>query len=286
MRNILAIKIKKLGTRLSNYLDNLEEGKPIAYDKFLATLPAKYKFRHQQLFEREHVGNGRYYVKFIDPETLVELRTFASIPLSRVEAASQGDSHLQRVSAQHILVHHQNSIDLPDVVRVTKDEKGNYTNIDMRFSIKPLAIVIENEENFYQYREMLLLCKTMLGLKLSSDLSDIDVYYGSGWRVASEGMIFILQQYETVHCAFDYDLAGLRMIETLANQLNGKVVPLFTDDFFIYQDKFNKVPDNVDDLYIAAEIAIKLGSESLAYTIKTKRHFMEQEQLLGGEKSE
>jgi hypothetical protein len=258
---------------LNNYLEKIRRGQPINYEAFLKKLPENVRRRHRDLFATEKVGGNRWLVTVLDYAAFAELLRLAEAPTSRVDAAKKGNSHRHGTEVSFLLVYHQClSSSRPDVVVVGDG------SVDVGFTPARSVLVVENERNFYQYRQMLGFASVAMGAYL--DLANCDVVLGGGNRITRGANLAWLQGYEDVFCAFDYDAGGLQMFSTMAAALGQKARFVQPDDWLPWRERFRKIPDSTERFTKAVSLAEKLGFFPLADAFRATGKFMEQEMIL------
>ncbi len=255
------------------YLKQIESGKPIDFPRLLACLPADYKHQGQDIFAGEKVSANRWRVSILDEVAFKVLQGLSAKPLNRLHAGRLGDTHKVATSATCLLVYHAGLTDpRPDVVYLdeTRSVQG--------FTSKKQLLIIENEENFFQYRKMLESLNWMLGSQW--ELTEFDLVLGSGNKVTARLHYQWLEQYNKIYCAFDFDLGGLTMFATLHKQLGDKVELVGPKDYTRWLPLFRKKPETTDKWIKAMVLAEQLGFEELASAFRRTSKFMEQEVLL------
>ena len=263
-------------TSLRFYLEKIRDGKAINYDQFLLKLPAHYHSSRTTIFQTKLISAKpkKWEVKCADDDIFNKLWALSTTPKSKIQSTHLGDSHKHPVSANLLMVYHQSLGEslCPSIVYVSGQ------NILQTFQSKKRLILIENEENFIQHRAF---CQTLSQLS-SRDItiSDTDVALGGGNRVTSRFLINWYSHYDEILCAFDYDLGGLRMFDTLQKKLKTKVHFIQPTDYRIILNFFNKRPEHDGKLLKAINLAEQLGFPQLSKTFFNTRHFMEQESLL------
>lgn len=258
---------------MNDYLEKVIKGQAINYEAFLKKLPGDFRRRHRELFATEKVGANRWRVTVLDKAAFESLQEQASAPLSRVDAAKKGDSHRHGTGVNFLLVYHRLCPgNRPDSVVVTKDF------VDIGFSPAPSVLVVENERNFYHYRQMLAFAGKCLGQPL--DLTDCDIVLGAGKRITRAADLNWLKGYDEVFCAFDYDAGGLQMFSTIQSVLGAKACFLQPVEWQPWLSRFRKTPDSTERFTRALSLAEDLGFMPLAQAFRATGKFMEQEMIL------
>ena len=258
---------------LKNYLNQIVAGKAINYNKFLKILPPQYQHRKHELFSTELLAPNSWKVIFLDDQVRTDLFSIAEKPTSRIHAADQGDSHRISTTVSYLLAYHEHSPDKrPDIVYL--DEVQTIQG----FKSKKLLLLVENEENFFQYAFMCSAVSLALGESVS--LKNTDIALGSGMKVSTELNVKWYKNYDRVLCAFDYDLAGLQMYSSIKDRLQEKAIFVQPNDYSNWLSSFKKVPESAAKLQKARELAVRLGFTELSQVFTETRKFMEQELML------
>jgi hypothetical protein len=258
---------------LNDYLEKILKGRAINYEAFLKKLPDALRRRHRELFATEKVGGNRWQVTILDEAAFAALQRQAAAPSSRLDAAKKGDSHRHGTDVSFLLVyHHAVTGNRPDSVVITED------SVDIGLRPAPRVLVVENERNFYHYRQMLAFAGDCLGQAV--DLTNCDVVLGGGNRITRAADLNWLAGYDEVHCAFDYDAGGLQMFASVRSALGDKACYLQPADWQPWLSRFRKTPDTTERFTKAIMLAEDLGFASLAQAFRATGKFMEQEMIL------
>ncbi len=258
---------------MNNYLQKILHGQPINYEAFLKKLPEPFRRRHREIFATEKVQTNRWLVTVLDEVAFASLQNAVASPVSRVDAARKGNSHRHGTEVSFLLAYHQRlASSRPDVVVIDGD------SADMGFQRAPCVLVVENERNFYCYRQMLTFASGMLGREL--DLEACDVVLGGGNRVNRAVVLDWLGGYDEVLCAFDYDAGGLQMFSTVSAVLGKTARFVQPADWQPWLTHFHKIPDSTERFTKALSLAEDLGFVSLAQAFRATGKFMEQEVIL------
>ena len=148
----------------------------------------------------------------------------------------------------------------------------------MGFQRARCVLIVENEHNFHQYRQMLNFASEALGKPL--ELSGCDVVLGGGNRITRGAILDWLQGYEEVFCAFDYDAGGLQMFSMIAASLGDKARFVQPRDWQPWLGRFRNTPDSTERFTRAISLAEGLGFNILAEAFRSTGKFMEQEMIL------
>ncbi|GAA0850497.1 hypothetical protein GCM10009113_32040 [Marinobacter szutsaonensis] len=258
---------------MKHYLEKIRRGQPINYEAFLRKLPEDIRRKHRDIFRPEKVSGNGWVVHILVPSVFAELEQSSAAPVSRAHAAEQGDSHRHGTGHSFLLVYRKGlASDRPDTVVVSE------SGADCGFPLKSSAMVIENEENFFEYRRMLAFASACENASLG--LENCDVVLGGGNRITRRACMAWLNQYQRVYCAFDYDAGGLQMFATMADYLGEKAGFVQPRSLESWLPKFRKVPGNTERFTRAIRLAENLGFSSLATAFRETGKFMEQEMIL------
>jgi hypothetical protein len=260
---------------LQKMLLHIEQGKPVNYQKLLQLLPPAFYQQRQQLFKVNSRGAGKWQVQVADAALFAQLKQSALAPADRITASWQGDSHQAPTSHSFLLVYHdQLSHDRPDLVLAAG---GNTVSLSYDFTAKPALVLIENEENFFAYSQVLRLSSQMLAKPFS--LSCCDVALAAGSRIGSALLTPFLQQYQQIWCAFDFDAAGLEIFDHLHKRYGTAVQLVCPPELTPWQHGFraNAKPAQLEKALALAEQHRLFG---LAAAFRQHKAFLEQEILL------
>ncbi|WP_100640812.1 hypothetical protein [Marinobacter salexigens] len=258
---------------MSDYIQKILRGQPINYEAFLKKLPEPFRGRHRHLFATKKVQANRWLITVLDETAFAELQNVMETPGSRVEAAMKGNSHRHGTGVSFLLVYHQGlDSNRPDVVVIGK------ASVDAGFQQARSVLVVENERNFYHYRQMLSFASMALGRHLA--LAECDVVLGGGNRITRGAVLEWLKGYEDVFCAFDYDAGGLQMFSTMTAPLADRVHFVQPSNWQPWLSRFRKAPDTTERFTRAIGLAEGLGFVSLAEAFRKTGKFMEQELVL------
>ena len=257
---------------IQQYINQIKAKKPINFSRFIGLLPELYNKQKHKFFDITLQAPQRWLVT-CTTETMQDIETLALRPSSRIQAAEMGDSHQLSVSSGFLLVYHDALSDIrPDVVYLEQD---SYLQ---GFKPKKNLLIVENEENFFLPTIMLKLAEKFTQRQF--DLTNMDIVLGSGTRATSALARSWYQQYENIYCAFDYDLAGLKMYRALKTNLTTSVQFLQPHSYGEYEHYFKMDPKKHSKLMECINLAEQLGFTALAETVQKHKKFMEQEMLL------
>ncbi len=350
---------------LQKYLQQIQAGKAVNYQKLLALLPPAFYQQRAKLFKVKASGAGKWQVSIADAQLFAALMQSAEAPADRVTASWQGDSHQALTSHSYVLVYHPaqwagGSSAEPATPSATvgapalpagappEDDASLLTSAELAALLEPLAqpalsaaelpaaalsatalsatalsaaapaastvappparhgllrpelvlagtdpngqlqlsqgfvsqktlLLIENEENFFRFREVLALCGQMLADTLTPAQTDVALAAGS--RIGSALLSPFLQQYTQVWCAFDFDAAGLEIFDHLHKRYGDKVRLVCPPDLTPWLEHFRAQakPAQLDK---AVQLADHHRLYGLSQALLTRKLFLEQEVLL------
>lgn len=265
---------------LLKYLQNVQQGKAVNYQKLLALLPPAFYQRRTELFKVKASGAGKWQVSIADAALFDALLQSAQAPADRVTASMQGDSHRVQTSHCYLLVYHAGcSGPRPDLVLASGSAEGTgQAVLNIGFTPKPTLLLIENEENFFRYSQVLSLCRQMLVQPF--DLAHGDVALAAGSRIGSALLSPLLAGYQQIFCAFDFDSAGLEVFDHLVKRYGDKVRFVVPPDLTPWLAGFRAEPKSAVQLQRAVELADQHQLYGLAQALLTTKRFLEQEVLL------
>ncbi|WP_288739393.1 hypothetical protein [uncultured Rheinheimera sp.] len=258
---------------LKKYLQQIRQGKPVHYGRMLELLPPLFYQKKSEMFKVRQLGSGRWQVNILSEALFSQLEQQALKPASRKEAAQIGDSHQVNTSFGYQLVYHQSCLNRqPEVVVLDGTDKFQ------SYQAKPTLLLIENEECFFRYAELLPVCGQMLALDFS--LHTTDIGFASGSKASSALLMPFYQQYQQIYCAFDFDAAALELFDLLKQRLGDKLKFVTPADFSPWQGLFNNKPKHPNQMAKALELAEKHHFYGLLDALQQKGCFLEQEALL------
>lgn len=265
---------------LLKYLQNVQQGKAVSYQKLLALLPPAYYQRRTELFKVKASGAGKWQVSIADTALFQALLQSAGAPADRITASLQGDSHRVQTSHCYLLLYHEACASpRPDLVLAAGSAAGDgLAQLSLGFAPKPTLLLIENEENFFRYPQVLALCSRMLAQSFA--LTNCDVALAAGSRIGSALLSPLLEQYQQIYCAFDFDSAGLEVFDHLRKRYGSKVQFVVAPDLTSWLDGFRAEPKNQAQLQRAVELADQHQLYGLAQAFLQRKRFLEQEVLL------
>ncbi|WP_040890097.1 hypothetical protein [Vibrio ezurae] len=252
--------------KLNRYLNKISQGGMINLEHFLKSLPFSDINEWRKIYRATRFKNG-YQMEILDEERHHAL--FEPEVSNRVEASNLGRSHDFPSNFAHVLVLNLSTkSQIPFVV--VSDSNGYKTHGKL---IGKRAVLIENIENFYRYREFL----ELIGHSLLAENSDI--IFGAGNQICDYLNRPFLSTYDEIYCAQDVELGGLTVYGTLKKSFP-QCEWLAPVDWDLFQNKFKLKPKNAVHLAKAIELARNLGLDSEADLMNKTRLFLEQEALL------
>lgn len=266
---------------LLKYLQNVQQGKAVNYQKLLTLLPPAFYQRRTELFKVKASGAGKWQVSIADQALFDSLLQSALAPADRVTASLQGDSHQVPTSHCYLLMYHAACpLPRPDLVLASGSAHGDgQAQLSLGFLPKPILLLIENEENFFRHTQVLALCARMLAQSFALDSCDVALAAGS--RIGSALLAPLLSGYQQIYCAFDFDSAGLEIFDHLQKRYGDKVRFVVPPDLSPWLDGFRAEPKHTAQLQRAVELADQHKLFGLAQALLSKKRFLEQEVLLG-----
>lgn len=252
--------------KLNQYLTKISQGRTINLDRFIDCLPHSDFNEWRNIYSATRVRGG-HNLTILDEKWHNAL--FEPELSNRVSASHVGRSHDFPSNFAHMLVLNRiTKSQIPFVV--VSNLEGYKTEGKL---IGERAILIENIENFYRYREFL----EFIGH--SSMINSCDIIFGSGNQICHQLNHSFLSNYDEIYCAQDIDLGGLTIYKTLKTafpQSNW----LAPGDWEIFRNKFKLKPKNSTHLEKAIQLARDLGLNTEADLMNQTRSFLEQEALL------
>ena len=263
---------------LAKYLQQIVQGKPVNYQKLLGLLPPAFYQQRNQIFKVRSSGAGKWQVQVADPALFAALVASAEQPKDRITASLQGDSHRAITSHSYLLLYHQHApLPRPDLVLCHGQSDGRVA-MSYGFIAKSQLVLIENEENFFRYQQVLRLGEQMQARHW--DLTVMDVALASGSRIGSALLQEFLMQYEQIWCAFDFDTAALELFDHLVKRYGNRLRFLTPPNLQPWYSKFQATVKSPDQLNKAITLAKQHELHGLAEAFRHTKHFLEQEVLL------
>lgn len=263
---------------LTKYLQQIQAGKPIHYQKFLQLLPPGFYQRRAELFKVKATGAGKWLLTIQDPILFAALCKSAESPANRLDASLQGNSHRQRTSFSYLLVYHEAcQSQRPDVI-LSQSGRDGQADVSQGFVAKPQVLLIENEENFFQYPVMLTLATQLMAESFT--LQNTDVIFAAGSKVGAALLQPVLANYQRILCAFDYDAAGLETFDMLHKRWPDQVQFMAPPDLSPWLSRFLCKPKHPAQLQKAIQLAELHRLFGLVDAFSRTERFLEQEVLL------
>lgn len=256
---------------LNQYLIKIEQAKAINLDRFIRCLPFADKHHWRTIYSAVRVSGGyRLTIKDAAAHQALYQERFDD----RVSASKMGRSHDFHSGFAHVLVLNRFESEIPFVV--TSTSSGYKTQGQL---IGKQAVIIENIENFYRYREFL----AQIG---HADLAhNSDIIFGSGNQICHQLNRRFLSNYAVIYCAQDVELGGLTIFKTLKSS-HPQCRWLAPPDWSAFKACFKLKPKNHQQLTKAIQLARELNLHAEADLINQTRHFMEQEAFLAAQKQD
>ncbi len=252
--------------KLNRYLNKISQGDAINLEHFLKSLSFSDNNEWRKIYSATRVRSG-YKIQILDEER--HLALYEPEIGDRVAASNFGRSHDFPSNFAHVLVLNRTTKSQVPFV-IVSDIDGFKTNGRL---MGKRAVLIENIENFYRYREFL----ELIGHPSLAESSDI--IFGAGNQICHYLNRPFLSTYDEIYCAQDVELGGLTVYGTLKKSLP-QCEWLAPVDWDLFQNKFKLKPKNVAHLAKAIELARNLGLDSEADLMNKTRLFLEQEALL------
>ncbi|OLQ74262.1 hypothetical protein BIT28_08770 [Photobacterium proteolyticum] len=252
--------------KLNQYLNKISQGDSINLARFIKCLPFSDMNEWRKIYSATRVRDG-HQMEVLDEERHSAL--FEPEVSDRVGSSHLGRSHAFPSSFAHVLVLNSTTKSQVPFV-VISDANGYKTQGKL---IGQRAVLIENIENFYRYREFL----ELIGHPLLAENSDI--IFGSGNQICHHLNTPFLSIYDEIYCAQDVELGGLTIFNTLKASFP-QCVWLAPIEWEPFRSKFKLKPKNGTNLAKAIMLARDLGLNEEADLMNQTRHFMEQEAFL------
>jgi len=265
---------------LHQLLLNIQQGKPVNFASVCKKLPKSHTW--QSLFSPEPVGNNKHLVSIIDRAAFALLVQQSKRASTREDAAIHNfaSSHDIKCSSAYMLCfpanmphlrksHLKQAPRILSAVAVTND-----FILPLPFKPAPNAILIENQDCFFEWRRLLEHYEDQI------DLSDSDIYFSAGSRILNKSFAGLLKKYSYIDCAFDYDFAGLETAVLLHQRRYAELQFLVPGNLSQMHNLFKFKANSTKDVVNMIRLCEQLDMPELAAIISETRHFMEQEALL------
>ncbi|MEZ9785371.1 hypothetical protein AB4383_14980 [Vibrio breoganii] len=252
--------------KLNKYLEKIEQNKPINLDRFIELLPYSELYEWRKIYSAVRVRDGH----LLSIEDMGRHKShYIEEALDRPNSALLGCSHDFASSFSHILVLNRYSHQrIPFAVVSTSD--GFVTAGQF---VGKKAVLIENIENFYRYKEFLQ------AIGHSELIESGDILFGSGNQICHHLNHSFLTQYSVLYCAQDVELGGLTIYKTLKKSLPQSqwLAPV---DWLKFKSGFCLKPKKAENLTKAIALARELDLHIEADLMNQTRAFFEQEAFL------
>jgi hypothetical protein len=265
---------------LHQLLINIQQGQAINFTQLCKKLPKGLNW--QDLFSPEPVGKGKHVVSIIDHAAFNRLLQQAKTPSTRQSAAvhQYASSHDVKCNSAYMLCFPANTpgfnqSHLKRATRVlTAIAIDNDKLLPLPFKCAKNAILIENQDCFFAWQALLTHYDEQI------DLNDSDIYFSAGSQILNRKFANLLQAYEYIDCAFDYDLAGLETCVLLHQRNYASVEYLLPNNLDQCHSLFKLAPNSTKDAANMIRLCEELDMQELADAVSATKCFMEQEALL------
>jgi hypothetical protein len=283
---------------LYQLLDAIRQGKPINSGSLYKALPDH--INTKEIFgEHEMVAKNKYIVEIVDQQRFEALLAQSRAPTTRAEAASHTlqSSHYVACDSSYMLCFPVNSYvssldnlfkqkkltntDAPEPKFENIQRRNLLTVATIRRQILPMlfkpakhAILIENQDCFFDWETLIQHFVSTL------NESECDIYFAGGKRVLNTAFAPFLSKYDTLYCAFDYDLDGLKMARSLIRMNYADTRVLLPDNLVGLHSLFTFKPTSTKRFLESLEVCEDMNLLKLHEVISETQHFMEQEALL------
>jgi hypothetical protein len=217
------------------------------------------------------VAKNRYIVNITDQSRFDELLEQSKAPTNRIEAATHAlqSSHYIACDSAYMLCFPVSSSRVLLPVACVRSQA-----LPMQFRPAKYAVLIENQDCFFDWQLL------MRHFASSVNVSECDIYFAGGKRILNPAMAQFLKQYETLYCAFDYDLDGLKMACSLITKQYAITHVLIPDRLTELSGLFTFKPASTERFLESLKQCEQMNLPDLRQVISTTQHFMEQEALL------
>lgn len=285
--------------QLHSLLQNIKDNKPVNFDQVVKRLPAFINW--SDVFNVEVLSTNKYAVEIKDPTLFNILFEQSKQPLTRAQAASATSfsSHDIKCESAYMLCFpaayssqgaEQNANKTEKTIEQHSDQArvlsavavSQQVRLPMPFPPAKQAILIENQDCFFQYQRLLNHYESQV------DLAQSDIYFAGGLRILNNDLRCILEQYSHINCLFDYDLVGVQMALSLRDKLQHPTHTKnsVTVDYLIlanikqYAPLFTFLPNSTKSMASMLALCRAHSMHTLADVVNASKHFMEQEALL------
>jgi hypothetical protein len=282
---------------LYQLLYNISQGKPINLDSLHKALPKNIK-ANDIFGNNEMVAKNKYILNVIDQTKFDVLLAQSKAPVTRTEAASHvlQSSHYIACDSAYMLsfpVHAECFDELEPDDATAISYNSSTTNIKslssrtlmpvasvrshilpMQFTPAKSAILVENQDCFFDWQRL------MRHFSSSVNAGECDIYFAGGKRILNPALAPFLRQYESLYCAFDYDLDGLKIAKSLLNKQYADTQILIPDKLTQLSTLFTFKPASTQRFLDSLQQCDDMNLPELREVISATQHFMEQEALL------
>lgn len=275
----------------------ISQGKPINLDSLHKALPKNIK-ANDIFGSNEMVAKNKYILNIIDQTKFDMLMAQSKAPITRIEAASHAlqSSHYIACDSAYMLCFpvRVEGFELSERDDVTATNSNSSTKnikslksrtlmpvasvrshiLPMQFTPAKSAILIENQDCFFDWQRLLQ------HFSSSVNVDECDIYFAGGKRILNPALAPFLRQYESLYCAFDYDLDGLKIARSLLNKHYADTQILIPDKLNQLSTLFTFKPASTQRFLDSLQQCDDMNLPVLREVISTTQHFMEQEALL------
>jgi uncharacterized protein YcfL len=265
---------------LHQLLQRIKNGQTVNFDQVSKKLPKNIQW--QQLFAVEQASKNKHQVDIVDHQAFDLLLHQSKHPGSRQDAANHSlvSSHAVKCDSAYMLCFPAETTGLTqaNVKQASRVLSAAAVSQDkllpMPFTRAHSAILIENQDCFFQWHKMCRLFREQI------DLSQSDIYFSAGSRILNPAFSAILDGYQSLHCLFDYDLAGLETATLLSQKTFGETYYLVPDNIAQMHHLFRFPPHSAKDYATMLKLCEHVEQPLLAGAVASTKCFMEQEALL------
>jgi hypothetical protein len=275
----------------------ISQGKPINLDSLHKALPKNIK-ANDIFGSNEMVAKNKYILNVIDQTKFDVLLAQSKAPITRIEAASHvlQSSHYIACDSAYMLcfpvrskcfeVSERDDATATSSNSSTKNVKSLKSRtltpvasvrshiLPMHFTPAKSAILIENQDCFFDWKRL------MRHFSSSVNPGECDIYFAGGKRILNPAFAPFLRQYESLYCAFDYDLDGLKIARSLLNKQYADTQILIPDKLTQLSTLFTFKPSSTQRFLDSLHQCDDMNLPDLREVIRATQHFMEQEALL------
>lgn len=250
------------------YLNKIEQGLPIDWDRFWKAIPVGHK--KVEDFKISKFGVGKKYLVSFKNDEIKQKYLPAENVSERVAAASLGDSHKGKVSVASLPTYDLRTGVYSLLV-------CSNTSVIQQGKEHSRAVIIENKEIFFAGDKL----NRILEINGIGSL-DVDVILGNGNEISNGYFTRFLESYEQILCILDHDYGGLLTYNTIKKHLKTDVFFCLPSNVKVWLDCFKKTPTS-ENFSRAIKLCQLHNLQELENAFRLTSRFMEQELLLGYE---